>query len=531
MRYYVQKRSSPPPSQATGFWPNWPMMNCICLQGSLTNTLFDENVWPILADKDVLIIQSHYENTTRNTLRKNSIAGFKALQAAPMDTKVFMYVLPSVSVKAFPATPGQNEKELTKELIESASEGNLRWYAHRVGGGTSSASRIEDYFDESGATWQNNVGARTTDRNSLNEFFHRAYWRKKDQRLAISPDLRSDLAGFFMDVSVARPTPWWINNHTATVNDADLDYDGVADSRSNWSSGAGAGGRMWSEGQLLFKAEMEARFPGKFMIPNAPWDQDYLDGDGFPPLPMSSHPFYRQWDLTLDEVTNFALGLRFATGGASYIYNGGGSAFSFFRGYHRHEYFVKPDTEIPSAIGKGAVLCHSHAINRVAQATDIEFMRTCTLICLLVERAAPCVQQGSSRAFSLDESLIELGNPRSARSMGVLNPTTGIFELKLPDRTVGAGLFYWQEYDLGMVIGNLANPTIGPWPSADAAITCPLPPAGVGKKWQMYDCNTYVNPRTQRAMRGQTPALNDGADVTSVSLRPMHFVAVRRVDA
>jgi hypothetical protein len=532
VRYRILKRASPPQQQATPFWPNWPQMNAICLQGNISNTLLDESTHSMLADKDLVIIQSHYENTTRHTSRKAAIAAVRALQSAPMRTKFYLYVLPSVSVKNFPATPGQNEKELTKELIESATEGNLRWYVHRVGGGTSQASRIEDYFDESGATWQNNVAARTTDRNSLNEYFHQAYWRKKDQRLSITPDLRPDLDGFFMDVSVVRPTPWWINDHTSTVNDADLDYDGVGDSRTSWAVGAGAGGRMWAEGQLLFKAEMESRFPGKYMIPNAPWDQDYFDGGGVPALPMSNHPFYRQWEMPLDEVANFSLGLRIATGGTTYNYTGGGSASSYYRAYYIQEKFVKLDEDQPEAIGKGCVLMHAHAIARAPISTDVEFMRTTTLMCLLVERAAHCIQQGGARAFSLDEQLVELGSPINARTMGTFNEITLNWPgLRTANQSVGVARFYWAEFQKAIVVCRLDNPTIGVWPSADAAVTCTLPPAGVGKKWQMLNASNYVNPITGRATRNQTPALNNGADVTTVSLRPFHCALVRRVDA
>jgi uncharacterized phage protein (TIGR02218 family) len=516
----------PPPGDDAEYWPNWPMMNAICLQGSISATLLDSSTHSMLADKDVVIIQSHYETTARHTLRDAAIDDVHALQVAPMNTKFFLYVYPSTSVKNFPAIPGQNEKEMTKELIEDPVKGNLRWYVHRVGGALTTANRVEEYYRPA-ETWQNNVGARTTDVNSIGETFHYAYWKEKNIRLAIAPDLRPNLAGFFMDVAVARPTRWSRANGTITVNDADLDYDGVPDSPTDWSSGPGAGARMWCEGQLRFKAEMEARFPGKHMIPNSPWDANYFDGQGTPPLPLSDHPFYRQWELPMDEVSNYSLGLR--PSGTSYVYNGGGSAFSFFRSYSIQERMVKLDADIPAVIGKGAVLCHAHAVNRTPTSTDLQFMRTCTLICMLVERAAPCVQPGASRVFSLDEQLLEYGNPLATRTMGTFNESTIDFDLRAPNQIVGSERFYWAEYEQCIVVGNLTNPAVGTWPSGSAG-TCTLPDPGPGKKWQMPDFDGYENPVTGRETRNQSPSLYNGTDVTTVSLQRFCFVVVLRVD-
>jgi hypothetical protein len=484
----------------------------------------------MLADKDVVKYQSHYPNTARNTSRRDAILAIRALQISPMVTRFFPYVVPSVSKKEFPPTPGQNEAEIGKELIEDPTKGNLRWYVHRVGGGTTEAARIEDYFGQPGAgTWQNNVAARSTHRNSLNETFATAYFKEWDTRWAIAPDLRPVLSGAFMDVAVSRPTPWYQGEGTVVVTDADLDYDGVADNPVGYGSGAGAGGRMWCEGQLALKAAFEARFPGKYMIPNSPWDHELLDGEGAPPLPLSNHPFYRQWELPMDEVTNNDLGLRIASGGTTYQVQGG-SASGYYRGYSVQEKFVKLDANMPTAIGRGAVLMHANGINRTPTQTDIEFVRTLSLMPLLTERGAPCVQLGGSRPFSLDELLVQLGNPLAARSMGTLNETNLAWSFRAANQSVGVARFYWAEFQHGIVVCRLDHPTIGAWPSADALVTCTLPNPGAGKKWQRLNAATYVNPVTQRATRNQSPTLNNGADVTTVALRPLHCVLIRRVN-
>jgi hypothetical protein len=77
----------------------------------------------------------------------------------------------------------------------------------------------------------------------------------------------------------------------------------------------------------------------------------------------------------------------------------------------------------------------------------------------------------------------------------------------------------------------LDNPAIAAWPSAaGAAVTCTLPAPGAGKKWQRFNAASYVNPITGRATRGQDTALNSGADLTTISLKPFHGALLRLVN-
>jgi hypothetical protein len=516
-----------PPQQAVpGYWPNWPIMNTTLLQA---NNLLDSTEHAQLADKDLVMFQSFYPTTSRLQSRIAAINAIKALQAgSAIDTKFFMYLTPSETYKVMPSPTGNNEKEVNKALIDDPVKGNSRWIVHRVGN-TGLSGRCEAEFNPTDYH-QVNMAVLVSGVNSLGENYATAFWKEWDARLHIGAnDIRPLLSGIFHDVCVQRPAPLSQNNGATNVTDPDYNQDGVADVMTDFTTAVNAGGRMICQGELEVKARFEAQFPGWYLIPNAAtWDTDYTQGFGL--RPMSTAHYYRRWEFHLDELANFQLGLRIATGGASYIFNGGGSASPFFRAYNINERFLKLDANIPAAIGKGAVLVHSNGIDRVPQSTDIDFMRFTSLICLLVERAAPCTQLTGNRVFQLDEMLLELGNPLAVRSMGTLNESTLAWSLRAADFSSGAARFYWARFEKGIVLARLDIPSVGPWPSADAAVSCPLPTPPAGKKWQRINSATYVNPVTGAAMRGQNTTINNGADVTSVSLRPYHAVAIRLVN-
>lgn len=516
-----------PPAQTDSWWPNWPIMNATLLQGSASSTYLDPANHSMIADKDWVGIQSIYPTTSRIQARRDAMAAVRALQASPMRTRFFIYCQPRATFKTI-TNPGNNELEVNKELIDDPVKGRESWYVHRVNSPTI-AGRVENEFDVNNH-WQVNMAVLVGGLNSFGENYAFAYWKEWNLRWVIgADDLRPSLDGVFMDAVEQRPPPMSQNLGTLSITDHDFNGDGVADLRGVFSAASNAGGRMWSQGNMEFKAQYEARNPGKFVIPNsATWDTMYLDGDGAP-SPMSSGVMYRQWEVILDETTSFSLGPRIASGGTSY-FTQGGSASGYFRNYELQERHLKLDANIPAAIGRGAVLCHATAINRVPTQTDIEFVRTLSLLPLLTERGAPCVQQGGARPFSLDELLVELGNPIATRSMGTLNESTIAWTMRAADQSVGVARFYWARFEKGIVVARLDHPTLGVWPSSDAAVSCTLPAPGTGKKWQLLNAQTYVNPITGRATRNQTPTLNNGADVATVSLRPLHAMLVRLVN-
>ncbi len=512
---------------AAGFWPNWPIMNCNCVQG---NSLLTSSQYSMLADMDLVIFQSFYPTTARLQSRIAGILAIRALQSAPMFTRFFIYCQPRATLKTV-TSPGNGELEINKALIEDGVKGNSNWIVHRVGDQTATG-RVENEFTPA-SQWQCNMAVLVAGNNSLAENYAFAYCKEWNTKWVIGgDDIRTYLAGAFQDAVYQVPPPMFQNNGATSITDHDFNANGVADSRTDYSGGANAGGRFWAEGNLEFKAQFESRFPGKYLVVNsASWAGFAFNGSGSPPLPMNVWPYYRKWELALREVSNFNLGLRLS-GTTGYQYNGGGSASSFFRDYHAQEKCLKLDANMPAAIAKGAVLLQGNGQNRTPNQDDYEFVRACSLVALLVERGAPCIQLSGATPFSLDELLVKLGNPLSTRSMGTLNETTLSFTLRTADQTVGVAKFYWAEFEEGIVIWRGDNPAIAAWPSgAGAAVVCTLPSPGGGKKWQMLNAASYVNPVTARTTRNQSPSLNNGADVTQISLKPMHAVLIRRVSA
>lgn len=503
-----------------GLWPNWPIMNVAAHQGNASLTILDATKHSQLADKDLVMFQSFYPNTGRLQSRIAAITSIRALQDSPMDTQFIQYVQPFAVAKTFPSTPGQNESEITKELIEDGTKGNNRWYIHRTND-ESDAGRVENFFSPT-TQWAANFCHAPAETNSLGQTYGQAYWNEWDTRWHIgSDDIRPYLFGVFRDACTARSVPLLQNNGANTVtDDVDFNYDDVAENQVDFGTAANSGATQWSAGQLRLKAEFEAKFSGKFFIPNgAEWDLNYGSANK-PPLPLSNHPFYRKWEIFMDEVSNNNAGLlRDTTLATGYKYSGGGSAASLFKGWAVQERFLKLDADIPASIGKGCLMGQSSMNDRTPTQDDIEFARTMSLVCLLVERVCPAVQ-APARVFSLDELLVELGPPDAPRTMGTLNENTLAFTLRAPDATVGTAKFYWAQFAKGIVVWRGDNPTVGVWPSG-TAVSVTLPSPGVGKVWKMLNANTYVNPKTGRATRNQSPSINNGATVTTLSLKPM----------
>ena len=512
------------PAQSS-WWLNYPVANIAVLQGSSAQHILDPSQHNKMADHAAVIIQGFNWTDARLQSRCANIDLVLAQQSAPMRTRFGVYTSFQQALKDV-NNDGDTRQNI--DLINSPTEGNPLWWMRRVGSG----AQIEAPFGGVGAYWMIN-GARTGFKNSLNETYQQALWRKRFQASNPSDDsrnLRRRLSLFFQDDVHARmQTPMSVNGGATTVTDPDMNNDGVAESITDFGAGANAGCRIWCEGNLDSMTAMESQFPGFAWFGNtARFPTDYLSGAS-PPKPLSGHPFYGKLELGLAELINLNFGIARDDDTLTYRYTGGGSLFNASRVLAIHAKMLRPDAQCRS--GRAFVVVHVNTHDRTPTTADYEFARTMFLLSMLQERLAHSITIGATKPLSLNETLLEWGAPTSVRSMGTLNETTVSFTIKPPDVTVLAAQFYFVrcEKALGILRGD--NPTVGVWPSADAAATCPLPALAAGLKYQRINEN-YTNPITGRSMRPQQPSLNNGADAgTSVSLKPMHGIVLRIVPA
>jgi hypothetical protein len=511
----------------TSWFPNWPIMNCSCQQGTITSGLLSTAERDYSGEKDFVIFQWFYPTDTRLASRS---AGLGYIRTNYPGCKLAMYTIPNETMKTV-GTATNDTRELTKALIEGPN-GNLNWYARRLNGDTTEAQ-----FDPVNYR-QCNMATMDAGLNNLGERYDQAFYRVIDTSFnggTPANFLDTYVDAIFVDNLNAMPPSFYITNGASTVTDMDFDDDGVVDVKNLYSSASNAGGRMWAEGGLAIKETIESRFD-LMCVPNAArWAFNYFDAPGItPPLPLSEHPFYGQWaGLILKET--FSRDMGFVKTATGYAFDGGGGANLAFRRLTIHEKFLGPDED--SYAGRSAVLLESNAFNRTPIAADYDYARFLSACALLMGRCAPCVSIAANRAMPLDELFLELGAPVGDRSMGTLNESTLAWTLRSPDFENGVADFYWARFAKGIVVVRLDSPAVGAYPSADAAVSCTLPAAGTGKKWQRVNAATYVSPaiyaapNTTRAMRSQNTTLNSGADASTVSLKPFHAAFIRLVDA
>jgi hypothetical protein len=382
--------------------------------------------------------------------------------------------------------------------------------------------------------WLCNI-ARGGGLNAAGETYAQGYWRDWIELLDPSDedhDLMSLLSCFFQDdVHPRMQTPMRAGSTETVlgpvVTDPDFEQNGVAENITDFGAGPTAGCRKWSEGILDSITAMEARAPGRLWYGNSgEVGTHYYDGDGTPPLPMSGHPLYGKLPSGLQEnACQFGLGV--ARGASTYNYTGGGSLLHLSRLIAIHQLMLRPDDQVVS--GRAAVVVHVATIDRTPTTNDYEYARLAFGVALLNARCGLSLTINADKPLSLNETLLELGAPLSARSMGTLNESTAAFTLRVANVGVGAARFYWVEFAKAIVILRGDSPSVGVYPSADAAVPCTLPSAGAGMKWQRINEN-YTNPLTERSMRPQQPSLNSGADVgATILLRPYHVIVLRRV--
>jgi hypothetical protein len=507
-------------------FPNWPIMNVSCQQGDITQGVLSTTWRDMVGEKDVLIFPWFYPTDARLDLRTDGLQYYRTNYP---DLKMCMYIMLNETFFEYPSALENSPNELTKALLDSPTEGNPNWYVRRLNG------------DKVGANFSPltlaNCNTATNDAglNSLGERYDQAHLRMIDEEFnggTPANFLDTYVDGFFIDNCQIRPPAFYQEgSSTTTVSDFDFDDDGVAELRNLYTSATNAGGRMWEEGALNILNTIKTRFgSGHGVIPNSSrWALNYFESGGQPP-PLPDRLSYGAWpDLLLSESVSNQVAIMKTSGGA-YTFTGTAGMSLHFRRTTMMERFLGPDSG--SAFGKAAVIMHAITPDRTTfQQSDYEYARMILCMALLMPRCAFGVSNATTKPMPLDETFLALGDPIGERGMGTLNEVTLAWTMRSPDFENGVADFHWQEFEDGIVVLRTDSPTVGTWPSADAAVSCTLPFPGSGKKWQMIDAGTYVNAVTGYAMRDQSPSLNNGADVTAVSLKPFHGVLIRRVDA
>jgi hypothetical protein len=500
---------------------NWPIMNVSCQQGDIIQWLNDTTQRTYTSEKDVVIFQWFAVTNARLNTRTT---GLNLLKAANPDIKLLMYVILNETLFESPSAADSDAREITKNLIEGPN-GNLNWYARRLNG-----NQVGSKFNP--LLFTNCNTSIDAGLNSSGQTYAEAFFEMVDEEFNSGTPanfLDTFADGIFVDVCKLRPPDFYLlGSATSTVIDMDLNDDGVVELLSLCGDAANAGCQQWEDGALHIQDTIRTQFPGYAVAANASsWIYDYFNGTP-PTQALPDRASYGQWkDFPLYESVTNNIGITKTT--SAYNFSGGGSMNLHFRRTTAMERFLGSDAE--STFGRAAILIHSTCIDRTPTANDYQLARTIFCMALLMPRCAPCVSVATTKPMPLDELFVQLGNPLTDRSMGTLTEATLAWTIRTPNFESGVADFHWAEFEHGIVILRTDSPTVGVWPSADAAVACILPSAGTGKKWQRINAATYVNPVTGYAMRSQDLTINSGADATSVSLRPYHGIVLRRVNA
>jgi hypothetical protein len=528
-----------PAATSSSWFPNWPIMATAYIIGASTENYLDTTARVWCGEKDIIITAWFYPTAQRVATRT---PGWQFLRANYPGCKHFLYVQNDATMKAI-SSPLADARQLLKDLVDSPTLGNPNWYLRRASNG----AQMESLFQPS-TLWELNRATLVAGNNSFGQRYDQIWTTTimNAFNTGVCANVFSNFYdGYFVDNFECRFQVCYQNNGASSVPNTDIDYngDGTADVVNKYDSSSTAGGRMLAEGNLKMKESLEAA-SGGLMIPNAArWPYDYYDGLNIkPPLPLSNHPFYGKWEVILRESVNLDFGIvRNSSTSTGLEYVGVDPFGTAIPRMTVHQKFLKPHTE--SRAGKSIIFMEAYTPSRSGNAftqDDYAFSRFFLGVCLLFENFAHAVSSNKNVPMPLDELILDIGTPVGVRSMGTLNETTLGFTIRPSDFTNGVARFYWQRYTKGIAVVRLDPPTLGPYPSADAALLCTLPAPGAGKKWQMINSATYTSPAiypgagdslVTRTMRNQTPSLNNGADVTTVALKPYHAALIRLVDA
>ena len=296
----------------------------------------------------------------------------------------------------------------------------------------------------------------------------------------------------------------------------------------------------FADGMAACFAEFRARHPSLLLNINS--DPGYwyrqTEAGGCPERPFSSHPYYQNDDLPFMEGA-FEFGAGFSEFGRTdevYPFKSFFSLTSFFHSLEYYRQAAKP--AVSNLMGAAVAFAHGNlSIGDTASPGAITYAHARARWALgKLVGVGYATSRSGSVPFPIDEICIDLGAPVSSLSMGTLDESAApaTFTLRAPNFENGTADFHWAEYANALVVvrTDTTGLTLGTSNFGDgSAVSCTLPSAGSGYQWDEFNAATYVHPLVaDLAMQSQDTGVNSGAaNITSVSLKPIHAKAFRRV--
>lgn len=511
---------------ASSWWYNWPTMTLSIQQGAFGTGLgqTDSTVRLDHREQNAIMMQSFPPGSSSGA--NTWISGLSHLRSGNFKPKLLMYY----NVNDLPISGGG--LTTMNDLIDHLQWGNPNWYARRA------SNNAQVYTDfQLGSFLLANLACSVNGLNSINERMDQAWNRYYDLMHNFGPQKFVDnyLDGFFQDVFEQRcaTSKEYLSGGGIggdTSNALDLNNDGIAENRWDYSVGGNGQARNVSLGNIAIAEGMEGRWPGKPVMRNtARFYVDYTGAAGSrPPLPLSTNLWYHTQHLNLMESHGNNIGLARVGSGASgtYMRSFNGNLFEGARRLQVLNTTLVDDADASLSGGHAASVMHcqlhSRATNGQPNPADRLLMRFWLALALLQGRTACGVQFEGYRAAHLDEQHLRLGDPLSAQFLATINEAspTGSFTSRPANYTSGSATFHWLICAYGLVVLRTDTPpftgTAGQsatWTTAHGSGTkavCVLPPG----PWRSPPGN-YINPITNYGFRNQEPSLNNGAVKTS----------------
>lgn len=504
-----------------------------------------------MCDKDLVI--PHTQDITQASAR---LLEYTLLKSVKDESPWIKFARYQITNSRYKATGAGVTTNLLRFLIEGiataeypANEGHPDWDERDTAG-----NRTTHRFGvtSNNPFWKCVEAVHRAALNTLGEMYTQALFRRLLGYMSINTGgvgtaLKDVYDAIYVDDTNMMPQT--IYNAAGTAGTwTDVDQDGTAeDPRSNTVGATDAldgGARQHRKGYIHARNHYTARFPGWPFLRNVARDSfDYTDdGATDPPLPLSANEWFQAMHGGPKEFQHSVVGLVNELYPAAFESSGTPGSFkhaffgfsNFWRDIHIARAMVVPDQDHPwnhNSIIVDVPMAYRKNGSTTFTAAENEFLRFYTGLTWLESGLLNGLVATKKEPVTCDEALLSLepGTTVNRVPMGVLNPTNNAFSLRTEDisSTTGAGKV-WTAYQrspvdgrgvLMMLRGDSSGlSTNAPYLSGTALrFNAPTPRSGY--HWRYANCLTHVCPIKSRPLRGQDPALNNGATVTYVDMK------------